>query len=108
MLDFILMLVKYACLFQFPFACPVTLWVSIFIGRASVLIWLHFRNRRHLSRLGHKVLGRTSIETVIIDGKVKKWRGRMVGVDTARVLRLAQEARDGAMQRCGFKRDFLE
>jgi 5-methylthioadenosine/S-adenosylhomocysteine deaminase len=36
---------------------------------------------------------------VFIAGKVKKWRGRLVGVDLARVRRLAQEARDAVMRR---------
>jgi cytosine/adenosine deaminase-related metal-dependent hydrolase len=39
------------------------------------------------------------VEGVFVAGKVKKWRGSLVGVDTARVLRLAQEARDGLMRR---------
>ncbi|MBN9080246.1 MAG: amidohydrolase family protein [Rhizobiales bacterium] len=54
------------------------------------------------------VMNPSHVETVMIDGKVKKWRGQMVGVDTARVLRLAEEARAGVLQRCGFKRDLLE
>jgi cytosine/adenosine deaminase-related metal-dependent hydrolase len=43
------------------------------------------------------------VEAVFIAGKPKKWRGAMVGVDTARVLRLAQEARDGLMRRTDHK-----
>jgi 5-methylthioadenosine/S-adenosylhomocysteine deaminase len=43
------------------------------------------------------------VETVFIAGKVKKWRGKLVGVDTARVLRLAQEARDSLMRRANFQ-----
>lgn len=42
------------------------------------------------------------VETVFIAGKVKKWRGSLVGVDTARVLRLAQEARAAVMRRGNF------
>lgn len=43
-----------------------------------------------------------NVETVIIAGKVKKWRGSLVGVNAARVQRLAQEARDAVMRRAGF------
>jgi cytosine/adenosine deaminase-related metal-dependent hydrolase len=47
------------------------------------------------------------VESVFVAGKVKKWRGRMVGVDTARVLKAAAEARDGVLARSGFKIDLL-
>ena len=43
------------------------------------------------------------VESVFIAGKVKKWRGSLVGVDMARVRRLAQEARDGVMRRAKFQ-----
>ena len=43
------------------------------------------------------------VETVFIAGKVKKWRGNLVGVDEPRVLRLVQEARDAVMRRAGFQ-----
>jgi len=43
------------------------------------------------------------VESVFIAGKVKKWRGKLVGVDTARVLRLAQDARDTLMRRANFQ-----
>jgi 5-methylthioadenosine/S-adenosylhomocysteine deaminase len=39
------------------------------------------------------------VEAVFIAGKVKKWHGSLVGVDLARVRRLAQEARDAVMRR---------
>ena len=47
------------------------------------------------------------VESVFIAGEAKKWRGRMVGVDTPRVLQAAVEARDGVLSRCGFKIDLL-
>ena len=47
------------------------------------------------------------VETVFIAGKVKKWRGSLVGVDMARVLRTAQEARDGLLKRVNFKVDLV-
>ena len=43
-----------------------------------------------------------NVDTVFIAGKVRKWRGSLVGVDLPRVLRLAQEARDGVVRRAGF------
>jgi cytosine/adenosine deaminase-related metal-dependent hydrolase len=43
-----------------------------------------------------------NVDTVIIAGKVKKWRGSLVGVNSTRVQRLAQEARDAVMRRSGF------
>jgi cytosine/adenosine deaminase-related metal-dependent hydrolase len=47
------------------------------------------------------------VESVFIAGKVRKWRGTMVGVDVPRVLRLAQEARTAVMQRAGFHVDLV-
>jgi cytosine/adenosine deaminase-related metal-dependent hydrolase len=44
-----------------------------------------------------------NVDTVFIAGKAKKWRGGLVGVDVARVLRLVEEARDGVISRAGFK-----
>ena len=47
------------------------------------------------------------VETVFIAGKVKKWRGNLVGVDRARVLRLVEQARDAVVKRAGFKLDLF-
>ncbi len=49
----------------------------------------------------------SNVENVFIAGKIKKWRGNLVGVDTARVVRLAQEARDGVLRRADFKLNLL-
>jgi 5-methylthioadenosine/S-adenosylhomocysteine deaminase len=49
----------------------------------------------------------SNVETVFIAGKVRKWRGSLVGVDVARVLRLAQEARDAVLRRADFKMNLL-
>jgi cytosine/adenosine deaminase-related metal-dependent hydrolase len=48
-----------------------------------------------------------NVDAVFIAGKVKKWRGNLVGVDVPRVLRLVQEARDGVMRRAGFAVNLL-
>jgi cytosine/adenosine deaminase-related metal-dependent hydrolase len=47
------------------------------------------------------------IDAVFVAGKLKKWRGALVGVDTARVLRLAQEAREAVMRRGNFQIDLV-
>jgi 5-methylthioadenosine/S-adenosylhomocysteine deaminase len=47
------------------------------------------------------------VDTVFIAGKVKKWRGDLVGVDVARVLRLAAEARDAVLRRAGYQVNLL-
>jgi cytosine/adenosine deaminase-related metal-dependent hydrolase len=47
------------------------------------------------------------VESVFIAGKVKKWRGSLIGVDIARVLQLAERARDAVVKRAGFKLDLL-
>jgi cytosine/adenosine deaminase-related metal-dependent hydrolase len=47
------------------------------------------------------------VEAVFIAGAVKKWRGALVGVDLAHVLRSMQEARDALLQRANFPLDLL-
>src|SRR5207247_6776775 len=47
------------------------------------------------------------VEAVFIAGKVKKWRGNLVGVDVARAQRLAQEAREAVMRRANFSIDLV-
>ncbi|HEY3643683.1 MAG TPA: amidohydrolase family protein, partial [Xanthobacteraceae bacterium] len=48
-----------------------------------------------------------NVDTVFIAGKVKKWRGNLVGVDVPRVLRLVEDARDAVMRRAGFAMNLL-
>jgi 5-methylthioadenosine/S-adenosylhomocysteine deaminase len=47
------------------------------------------------------------VETVLIAGKVRKWRGTLVGIDVPRAMRLAEEAREAVMRRAGFSVAFL-
>ena len=47
------------------------------------------------------------VETVFIGGKVKKWRGSLVGVDVPSVLRLVEEARDGVLRRANYAKNLL-
>jgi len=42
-----------------------------------------------------------------VAGKVKKWRGRLVGVDADRVRRLTAQARDAVLHRSGFRLDLV-
>jgi 5-methylthioadenosine/S-adenosylhomocysteine deaminase len=49
----------------------------------------------------------SNVDTVFIAGQVMKWRGNLVGVDTPRVLRLAETARDGVIRRAGFQANLL-
>jgi 5-methylthioadenosine/S-adenosylhomocysteine deaminase len=48
-----------------------------------------------------------NVDTVFIAGKVKKWRGSLVGVDLPWVRRLVQEARDGVLRRAGVTLDLF-
>jgi len=48
------------------------------------------------------LMGPHHVEAVFIAGRVKKWRGQLVGVDMPRVLRTMQEARDGVLRRANF------
>jgi 5-methylthioadenosine/S-adenosylhomocysteine deaminase len=47
------------------------------------------------------------VETVLIGGKVKKWRGNLVDVDMPRVLRQVADARDALLRRAGFPMNLL-
>ena len=47
------------------------------------------------------------VENVFIAGKVRKWRGELVGADPARIRRIVQEARDAVFGRANFKVDLL-
>ena len=53
------------------------------------------------------VMNPGNVDTVFIAGKVRKWRGSLVGVDVPRVLRLVQEARDAVVRRAGFRTNLL-
>lgn len=47
------------------------------------------------------------VDSVFIAGTPRKWRGRLTGVDTAHLMRLASQAREAVMRRAGFSVDFL-
>ncbi len=48
-----------------------------------------------------------NVAAVFIAGRVKKWRGKLVGVDVTHLMRTAAAARDGVMRRAGFSVNFL-
>ena len=48
-----------------------------------------------------------NVETVFIGGKLRKWRGRLVGVDLDRTFQLAEAAREAVMRRAGFSVNLL-
>jgi 5-methylthioadenosine/S-adenosylhomocysteine deaminase len=48
-----------------------------------------------------------NVDAVFIAGKVRKWRGELVGIDRARVMGMADEARAQVMRRTGFSVSFL-
>jgi 5-methylthioadenosine/S-adenosylhomocysteine deaminase len=47
------------------------------------------------------------VDTVFIAGKVRKWRGNLVGIDVPHLMRMAEESRDAVMRRAGFSVNFL-
>ena len=48
------------------------------------------------------LMGPGHVEAVFIAGRVKKWRGTLVGVDMPRVLQSMQHSRDGLLRRANF------
>ena len=46
----------------------------------------------------------SNVDTVIIRGAIRKQRGQLVGVDTARIARAAQESRDYIVAKTGWRR----
>jgi hypothetical protein len=49
----------------------------------------------------------SSVENVFVAGQVRKWRGRLVGVDLARIRRQIEQARDGLLARANYKKDLF-
>jgi 5-methylthioadenosine/S-adenosylhomocysteine deaminase len=53
------------------------------------------------------LMGAGHVDTVFIAGKIRKWRGRLVNVDEARIRRQMQQSRDAVVRRSNFKLDLL-
>jgi 5-methylthioadenosine/S-adenosylhomocysteine deaminase len=53
------------------------------------------------------IMDTSNVDTVLIGGKLMKWRGQLVGVDEARVRQLVAAARDALIARSGFEMNFL-
>jgi len=49
----------------------------------------------------------TNVENVFIAGKIRKWRGQLVGVDLARIRTQAEKSRDGLLARAKYPRDLF-
>jgi hypothetical protein len=47
------------------------------------------------------------VDSVLIAGKVRKWRGNLVGIDVPHLMHMAEEARDAVTRRAGFSVNFL-
>jgi cytosine/adenosine deaminase-related metal-dependent hydrolase len=47
------------------------------------------------------LMDRTNVETVIVAGKIRKWKGRLLGVDLNNLRRKLENSRDGIFSRAG-------
>jgi cytosine/adenosine deaminase-related metal-dependent hydrolase len=58
---------------------------------------------------GAVVLGMdtSNVDTVFIAGKVRKWQGKLVGVDLSRISRLVHQSRDYIVAKAGWPRTRL-
>jgi len=50
---------------------------------------------------------RTNVETVIVAGKVRKWKGRLLGVDLRRLRQQLEQSRDFIFQAAGVPQDLF-
>ncbi len=53
------------------------------------------------------LMERSNVETVIVAGKVRKWRGRLLDVDLGRLRRGLEESRDYVFGRAGIGKDLF-
>jgi cytosine/adenosine deaminase-related metal-dependent hydrolase len=53
------------------------------------------------------LMDRTNVETVIVAGKVRKWKGRMLDVDLRRLRRDLEDSRDYLFTRAGITQDLF-
>ena len=53
------------------------------------------------------LMERSNVETVIVAGKVRKWKGRLVDVNLGRLRRELEESRDYLFARAGIPKDLF-
>ncbi len=53
------------------------------------------------------LMDRTNVETVIVAGEVRKWKGRLLGVDLPRLRRQLEESRDYIFKAAGVRQDLF-
>jgi len=52
-------------------------------------------------------MDRTNVETVIVAGKVRKWKGRLLGVDLPRLRQQIEASRDFIFAKAGIPQDLF-
>jgi len=52
-------------------------------------------------------MDRTNVETVIVGGKIRKWKGRLLGVDIAGLRRQLEDSRDYVFEAAGVPQDLF-
>ena len=53
------------------------------------------------------LMERSNVETVMVAGKIRKWKGQMVDVDLGRLRRQLEESRDVIFARAGIQKDLF-
>ena len=51
------------------------------------------------------LMDRTNVETVIVAGKVRKWKGKLLDVNLGKLRRDLENSRDGIFNRAGVPQD---
>ena len=52
-------------------------------------------------------MDRTNVSTVLVAGKLKKWRGKMLGFDVPKLRRDLEASRDYLFRTTGIERDLF-
>jgi 5-methylthioadenosine/S-adenosylhomocysteine deaminase len=52
-------------------------------------------------------MDRTNVETVIVAGKVRKWKGKLLDVDLSRLRRQLEDSRDFIFEAAGVPQDLF-
>ncbi len=53
------------------------------------------------------LMDRTNVETVIVAGKVRKWKGRLLDVDLPALRRQLEDSRDYVFNAAGIRQDLF-